>query len=352
MYCRRCHRRYGDESIFCAWDGERLVDRPHAKHVRSKPTDLAGTTLAERYQIRGLLGKGALSQVYLAKDQKTQEPVAVKVLESKHLKEPRARARFLLEAKAMSELEHPHIANVIDVGLREDGAPFIVLEYLLGESLGSYLRRHKSIDVALGVPLLRQLASGLAYAHGAGVVHRDVKPDNVFLIGEVGQPHTAKIVDFGLAKVAGQRGLTQYGTAVGTIQFMAPEQAVGDEADPRTDVYGLGVTMYRMFSGRLPFDGTDEATVLAQQLAAVPPPLALGRAREAQQLEAIVTRALRKKKENRYASMQALADDLARVGGAEPLAAERPAPDDDAYVPIGAFAQQAVAFLAKRLPKG
>jgi len=175
----------------------------------------------------------------------------------------------------------------------------------------------------------------------------------VFLIGEVGQPHTAKIVDFGLAKVAGQRGLTQYGTAVGTIQFMAPEQAVGDEADPRTDVYGLGMTMYRMFSGRLPFDGTDEATVLAQQLAAIPAPLALGRTKEAQQARGSCD-ARAPQEEGEPLRIDAGARGRSRPPSAapEPLTAESAIGGDDTYEPVGAFAKQAVVFLSKRLPKG
>ncbi|HVY45964.1 MAG TPA: serine/threonine-protein kinase [Minicystis sp.] len=350
MYCRRCHRRYEDDSLFCAWDGEKLSPKPLAKHVRHKPSELAGATLGGRYQIRGLLGRGALSQVLLAKDLTTEEPVALKVLEAKHLKEPKKRARFLLEAKAMSELVHPHVAAVIDVGLCDDGAPYLALEYLLGESLGSYLRREKRIDPELGVALVRHVAAGLAHAHGMGVVHRDVKPDNVFLVGEIGKPHTAKIVDFGLARVAEQRGLTMQGTTVGTIQYMAPEQAVADETDPRTDVYGLGVLLYRALSGRLPFDFDDESKVLAHQLAAPPPPPALGEGPLARDLAAIIVRTLRKKKENRYPTMAALEADLARAGtGARLAAAEPLAAADDTYVPASAFAERAAAFLKKRL---
>jgi eukaryotic-like serine/threonine-protein kinase len=352
MYCRRCHRRYEEDELFCPQDGERLLDRPHVKHVRAKPTDLTGTVLGGRYQIRGLLGRGALAQVFLAKDTKTAEPVAVKVLEAKHLKEPRTRARFILEAKAMADVTHPNIAAMLDVGLRDDGAPYIVLEYLLGESMGDWLRREKRMDPQIGVPLLRQLAHGLSAAHGAGIIHRDIKPDNVFLVGEKGEPHTAKIVDFGLARVAEQRGLTQYGVAVGTIEFMAPEQAVGDDADPRTDVYGLGVLMYRMFAGRLPFKFDEEALVMAHHLAVPPPPPALGDGRTLRDLEAVIVKALRKKKENRYQSMDALDDDLARVGAERSgLVAHRQITTPDEYLPVGAFAEKAAAFLHKRLAK-
>ena len=173
----------------------------------------------------------------------------------------------------------------------------------------------------------------------------------MFFVGEIGAPHTAKIVDFGLAKVAEQTGLTSYGHAVGTLHYMAPEQAVGDTVDPRTDVYGFGVLMYRAFAGRLPFEGDDEATVLAQQVFVTPPSPKLGQDRASRDLEAVIAKAMRKMNAHRYASMQALADDLAAVGipGGK-LAANTPLAAPDLYEPASPFSIKAAAFLKKRIP--
>src|SRR3954468_12149465 len=141
MFCPRCHRRYEDDHLFCPHDGERLVAALDIKRIRSKPTEHAGEIIGDRYQVRGMIGKGATAQVFLAQDRTTGAPVAVKVLEAKHLKEPRARARFILEAKAVAKVSHPSVIQVLDIGLHVDGAPYLVMEFLFGESLGEWLRR-------------------------------------------------------------------------------------------------------------------------------------------------------------------------------------------------------------------
>src|SRR5262249_11507306 len=152
------------------------------------------------------------------------------------------------------------------------GSPYLVLEFLFGESLGDLLRRDQVLDADIALPILGQTASGLAAAHEAGIVHRDVKPGNLYLLGEPGDPYAVEILDFGLAKLSASSTLTAAGVAVGTIEYMAPEQAVSDTADARSDIYGLGVVMYRMFTGALPFQGKEEGEILAQQLLAQPPP--------------------------------------------------------------------------------
>src|SRR5262245_63952085 len=137
------------------------------------------------------------------------------------------------------------------------------MEDLFGESLGERLRSQSQIEIAEALWIARQASSALAAAHGAGVIHRDVKPDNMFLVGERKNPHALKILDFGLARLQGESGFTATGITVGTLEYMAPEQAVKDNTGPRTDVYALGVVMYRMITGKLPFEGSD-AEVLAK----------------------------------------------------------------------------------------
>jgi serine/threonine protein kinase len=351
MICPRCHRRYEGEQLFCPHDGERLVAAIDIKRIRAKPTEQHGTVYGGRYQVRGLLGKGAMAQVLLALDQATGAAVAVKVLETKHIADKRKVARFIQEAKAAAQVTHPSIVEMLDVGLAEDGTPYLVMELLFGESLGEWLRREKTMSTELGLPFVRHVAEALAAVHRAGIVHRDVKPDNVFLMGEKKDPHTAKLVDFGFAKLSQQGALTQAGVSVGTVEYMSPEQAVSDLVDARADVYGLGVLMHRMFSGRLPFVATDATEMLALHVSAEPPPLVLAEGPLAAGVAAIIRKALRKRPENRYASMEALLGDLGRLDRGEPLDARLPVADADVYAPRQPFAAQAIAFLQRRFGK-
>jgi serine/threonine-protein kinase len=352
MICPRCHRRYDGDHQFCPHDGERLVEGIDVKRIRAKPTEAQGTVVGGRYQVRGLIGRGAMAQVFLALDQRTNQPVALKVMGAKHLGDKRLVARFLQEAKAAADVTHRGIVEMLDVGLAEDGSPYLVMELLFGESLGDWLRREKTMTPDRGLPLLRQVAEALATVHRAGIVHRDVKPDNVFLQGERGDPHTAKLLDFGYAKLGQQQNaLTAVGVTVGTVEYMSPEQATGDTVDARVDVYGLGVLMYRTFAGRLPFPGTEAGEMLARHLVEEAPPLTLTGTPLGSGLGAIVAKALRKHPDNRYASVDALIDDLVRLESGQSLAARLPPAVDDVYVPRGAFAQQAVTFLYKKLGK-
>ena len=351
MFCPRCYRRYQTDHRFCPHDGVQLTDGPDIKRLRSKPTEAVGLTIGNRYQVRGLLGKGAMAEVFLAQDRTTGEPVAVKILNARHLKEPSKRARFLLEATAGAKIVHENVLKVLDVGLRDDGAPYLVIEYLFGEPLVDWIRRERVMPPELGLPLARQLAAGLAAAHRVGVIHRDIKPANIFLLGEKGAPYAAKVVDFGFAKLAELSGLTQAGVAVGTIEYMAPEQAVNEMADARTDIYGLGVVMYRMFSGRLPFSMKDDAQLLAHHLLSPPPPPALGDAWIAPRLEAVILKALRKRPELRYASMEALIADLDRIATPGPLAALEPLRCADVYAPLTPFAITTARYFYKLLGK-
>ncbi len=349
MICPRCHRQYHDDHRFCPHDGDKLVEALDVRRIKVQPSEHFGTVVADRYQIRGMIGRGATALVYLVLDRMTNMPVVLKVLEAKQARLPKVRARFILEARAASAVAHPCIVNVLDVGLCDDGAPYIAMEYLLGEALSTYLVRSKKMEPAVGVPFMRQLADGLGAAHRAGIVHRDVKPGNIFLVGEKGDPHRLKILDFGFAKLNEFTGLTATGMAVGTIQYMAPEQAVGDPAEPRTDVYGLGVLMYRVFGGRLPFVGRDEAEVLGLHLCAEPPPLDLGQDPLARGLEAVIRRALRKHPENRYPSMDAMVDDLDHLLRPMELYANTPLEHEDVYMPKTAYSKHIAVVLRQRL---
>jgi len=352
VFCARCHREYEDDAVFCPYDGDRLVASRKVESLRARPTRQTGAVLGERYEVRGFIGKGAMARVYLAEDLETHQPVAVKVLDIRSSRGARARERFIRESESANRIGHPNIVKILDTGERSDSAPYIVMEFLFGESLGDLLRREGRVTADMALPVLRQAASGFAAAHRVGIVHRDIKPDNLFLVGEPGDPYAVKILDFGLAKLSEQSGFTASGVAVGTLEYMSPEQTVTDRSDERSDIYGLGVVMFRMFTGQLPFAAKEDADLLAHQLVLpVPPPA--GRAEGMDpRVEQVILRAMRKRPENRYRSMDQFHDDIERILGERSgalVAAGKLPREPDVYEPQSAFAKHAARFFYKKL---
>ncbi len=312
VFCPRCHRDYPSHYTFCPVDGEATTERPNLDQVRASPTRITDALLNKRYKVRGFIGKGGMARVYLAEDEQTGRAVAVKVLERPWANDENGRRRFLREALAVSRIGHPNIVNIFEAGLREeDQAPYLVMEFLFGEPVGRYLARDGTIPTEIALPALQQAASALAAAHKKGVIHRDVKPDNLFLIGEPGDPYELKVLDFGLSKLQ-TSDLTAVGSVLGTPAYMAPEQALAETADERSDVYGLGMVMYRAFTGASPFGG-DDVTVLAHQVHSP-----LMRPREIDEtidprVEQVILTATRKDPKHRYPAMDVFFDDLGKL---------------------------------------
>ena len=350
MLCPRCHREYDASAEGrCRFDGEPLTSAPELTLVESKPTPEKGSAYSKRYVVRGLLGEGAMARVYLAEDALTHKLAAIKVLESPDARIPDARERFFREVRTTEALEHPNIVRLLDAGQRRDGTAYLMMEYLFGESLGDLLRREQRLPIDKALWIARDTAAALAAAHAAGVIHRDVKPDNIFLIGEPGRPYALKIVDFGLSRLQGQSGLTAMGVTVGTLEYMAPEQTVKDATGPRTDIYGLGVVLYRMLTGRLPFGGSD-TEVLAHQL--ISPPEAPSNIDPAidRRIETVIMTSMRKLPRNRYPSMEDLLEDLQRLRKEkEGEIASATIFEADVYVPQSAYAKTVAAALYKKL---
>jgi len=313
VFCPRCHRDYPAHYAFCPVDGETTTEKPDLARVRASPTRLTDALLNKRYKVRGFIGKGGMARVYLAKDEQTDRAVAVKVLERPWADDEAGRKRFLREATAVSRIGHPNIVTILESGLREeDRAPYLVMEFLFGEPVGRYLEREGGMPAEITLPALRQAASALAAAHRKGVIHRDVKPDNLFLIGEPGDPYELKVLDFGLSKLQ-TSDLTAVGSVLGTPAYMAPEQALAEPVDERTDVYGLGMVMYRAFTGMAPFGG-DDVTILAHQVLSP-----LMRPREIDEtidprVEQVILTATRKNPKHRYPAMDVFFDDLGKLG--------------------------------------
>ena len=349
MLCPRCHRIYEAAETRCAYDGETLTSERRIDFVRAGRTRHAGAVLGQRFKIRGFMGQGGTSRVYLAEDTNNQEPVAVKLLEPPWAHDRVARERFLQEARAASSIDHPGVVKIHFVGQRSDGTPYIAMEYLFGESLMTYLERVKIAEPDVGLPILRELATALGAAHDKGVIHRDVKPQNVFLVGEPGEPYGVKLVDFGFAKLRDST-ITAAGTAIGSVGYMSPEQCVSDDVDPRTDVYGLGVVAFRMFSGALPFGEEPTDEVLAKHLVDPAPRLSDLREGADPGLVAVVAKCLHKDPIRRYPTMAELGADLDALGdGRPPKALDDAEVDGERYSPRGPFSRLVARALYRRI---
>ena len=267
---------------------------------------MIGTTI-QHYRVRERLGAGGMGEVYLAEDTRLGREVALKFLASSAQADPERRARLLTEARAASALRSSNIAAIYDIG-EYDGADFLVMEYVEGDVLSARIA-HGPLDVREAVDIARQVADALAEAHGRGIVHRDIKSANIIVTAR-GQ---VKVLDFGLAKFlqapAGQASVdaaltvahdTMVGTVLGTVSYMAPEQALGRAADPRSDLFSLGVVFYEMLAGRLPFQGQSFSEVVDAILHQTPPALARFNYAVTPDVDAVVRRALEKSPEMRY----------------------------------------------------
>lgn len=293
-------------------------------------TMLAAGSAFGRYTIQRVLGAGAFGAVYEATQQPLGKRVALKILHLSQLHNMEALQRFTAEAEATAKLRHPHIVDVLDLGAHE-GVPFIAMEYLEGESLGARLHREGRLSARAAVDLLLPVMSAVATVHDAAVVHRDLKPDNIFLAVIRPGKVQAKVLDFGIAKVSEARNsLTRTGTMMGTVHYMSPEQArESKEVDGRSDQWALGVILYECIAGRCPFPGEAMIDVLTGIVAAPVPPMSDVAGLPAG-IEAILGRAMSKDRSQRYPSVRAMAAELLAYASAtvrDEWAAEFAAPD-------------------------
>jgi serine/threonine-protein kinase len=356
MQCPRCHRTVEDDWAVCPYDEEPL--RPAASPIavsslRQNMTKIAGAVLANRFQIKGFVNKGAASRVYLAQDVKSRQEVIVKLYAPNDTSSDDSRARFEREAELMMALDHPNIIKVLGHG-QMNGRPYVVTELLEGESLHDYLKREHAMPTDVALAMMRHAARGLIAAHTSGIIHRDVKPGNLFLLGPLGNPYGLKLIDFALAKGAASNRISAHDLVLGTMEYMAPEQIVSDPTDERTDVYGLGVVMFRVFTGHLPFDAETDFEMLAHQMFSPAPPASWLNEQIDPRIELIILRAMRKRPENRYPTMEALLADLDRtLGLAQDHDVEAtPKPIDDTYEPLTAPGRDAANLLRERFRPG
>ncbi len=280
---------------------------------------LIGTVLSGRYRLDSKLGSGGMSTVYLARDETLERLVAVKVLHAAISDQPDQIERFRREARAVAQLSHPNIVAVIDAG-EDDGHPYIVFEYVEGETLKQRIDRLDRLPVDEAAAYGIEIGRGLAIAHARRLVHRDVKPQNV-LIDREGR---AKVTDFGIALSLESDGLTKTGRVLGTTDYVSPEQAMGQEVDARSDIYSLGILLYEMITGRVPFEAETLVGVAMKHVNEPMPNVQVARPEVSAVLAAVIERSTQKDPKDRYADMNTMLRDLegaldvevSRAGGA------------------------------------
>jgi tetratricopeptide (TPR) repeat protein len=311
MECPGCKRSISDDSHFCRLCGTHITPKPgsdepthrlHPGHQLKR-----GSSFLGRYRIAEELGRGGMGIVYKAEDTKLRRNVALKFLPPEYTRNAEAKERFIHEAQAASSLEHPNICSIHEIEETDDGQMYISMGCYDGNTLQKIIREGP-VDIGEVVDVGIQVAQGLQEAHDKGIVHRDIKPSNIIMTSK----GRAKVMDFGLAKLAGQTRITKAGTAMGTVSYMSPEQARGEDVDTRTDIWSLGVVLYEMVTGQLPFKGEYDQAVIYSILNEDPSPVSEIAPGTPQGFSGIVSRCLEKEPASRYQSAAELEADLDR----------------------------------------
>ena len=300
LSCPACSKQVASEAEYCPCCGAQL-DGSIDPNI--------GQVINKAYAIRELIGVGATGRVYLAEQLSLKKPVALKLLRMHFAKNQEVAARFQREAMAASRLTHPNSITVIDFGESERGYLFLVTEYIRGTALCDLIAENEFLEPARVAAILIQVCSALVEAHGQNVIHRDLKPENIMVVRQRDGRDLVKVLDFGIAQIQHSSGpvlprLTRHGLVCGTPEYMSPEQARGENLDPRTDIYSLGVVMYEALTGELPFEAEAAMDVVAMHLHDAPEPPRQRRpeAEIPTALEEICLKAMSKEREGRYAS--------------------------------------------------
>src|SRR3954469_4661820 len=268
---------------------------------------LIGSVFDGRYRIERKLGAGGMADVYLAEDQELGRRVAIKILNSRHGNDDQFIERFRREAKNAAALNHPNIVSIYDRGEAED-TYYIAMEFLDGRTLKELIIGRGAAAINGAIEYARQILSGLRFAHRHGIVHRDIKPHNVLVDGD----GRVKVTDFGIAR-AGTSQMTEAGSIVGTAQYLSPEQARGSGVDQRSDLYSLGIVLYELLTGTVPFSGDTPVEIAMKHLSQTPEPPSVRRPDLPRELDLVVMRALAKDPDDRYQSAEEMDLDLERL---------------------------------------
>jgi len=266
---------------------------------------MIGTVLSDRYRLEAKLGSGGMSTVYLARDEVLDRPVAVKLMHQEMTEQPEQLERFNQEARAVAKLSNPNVVAVIDAG-EDGGRPYIVLEYVQGETLKQRISRVGALDATEALAYALEVAQGLGVAHEADMVHRDVKPQNV-LIDSTGR---AKLTDFGISRQLNDEGVTATGRVIGTTDYVAPEQAMGKDIDTRSDIYSLGIVLFEMLTGDVPFEADNQIGVAMKHVNEPIPDVQVLRPDISAASGRVVDKSTAKDPDDRYTTVEDMAEDL------------------------------------------
>jgi serine/threonine-protein kinase len=309
--CPACQKEFKDHIIFCPFDGQSLISD-------NQKDQFVGSLFDDKYHIDEKVGEGGMGMVFKATHVLMDSTVAIKMLHP-HLSSDRmALERFRREARAAAQIRHPNAVAVIDFGVTKNtGIAYLVMEFLEGADLRTRLKEQKQIDCLETCSIMQQVCSAVQVAHSRGIIHRDLKPDNIWLLKNYDGTDTVKVLDFGIAKllsynggVGGGNTLTQQGMIVGTPYYMSPEQCQGEELDARSDIYSLGIIIYEMLTGEVPFRGPTPMVVAHKHITEFPASLRARHPEIPSTVEDVVFRALNKGREDRQESALQLGDEL------------------------------------------
>jgi serine/threonine protein kinase len=311
--CVVCSTEIRDDARFCPSCG---AEQPRAEVAGTDADPLMGKVVAKKFKIEKLLGVGGMGKVYKARQLSLDKAVVVKVLHDHFREDPQLVQRFQREAKAASRLNHPNSIQIIDFGQDDSGVVFMAMEYLQGQDLFALIKKEGPLAPERIARVMIQACSALAEAHEQNVIHRDLKPENIMVEDRRGQKDFVKVLDFGIAKIQdpgeGQQALTQAGMVCGTPEYMSPEQARGLQLDPRSDIYALGVVMYQLALGELPFQADTPIGIVTKHILEkpVPPRQRAPQLNIPEELEQIILKAMEKEPDKRFATTSDLADAL------------------------------------------
>ncbi|MFC2164720.1 protein kinase [Acidobacteriota bacterium] len=313
MICPKCKAENPDESKFCNDCGTQITvseEFPaHTKTIEAPRAELTtGSTFAERYQIIEELGRGGMGRVYKAHDSDVKDKVALKLIRPEISADKKTIERFQNELKLARKIGHRNVCRMYDLN-KEEGSYYITMEYVSGEDLKSFVKRSGRLTVSKSIDIANQICEGLAEAHRVGVVHRDLKPSNIMIDNE----GNARIMDFGIARSVEGKGITGAGVMIGTPEYMSPEQVEGKEIDQRTDIYSMGIILYEMLTGRVPFEGGTAISIAVKHKTETPKEPKEYNEQISDDLNGIILKCLEKDREQRFQSAKEVLSELEKI---------------------------------------